>query len=862
MRRNLFGHHLYSQIVSPLIVASLIVGIVATMVAVFFLSSLTDRWVDQVAEASMDNLAARFDARVTSIGRVAKLAAQSADLTDALSVGDYDEIRGILVGSNVALQFDNMALLDSDGVVIASTGFSDVDPGVQFLRGDQQTWVDLSMSHAAFVNVGERETLTALQPVVSGSENDVYTLAVSQVIDESFLDDLSGGAEAAFCFYSGAYDRVACASKSVTGTAVTSAELQEAVKRPDPAIRSALNAAAISDEGHGVSTFSLSDVNYRVRAQCIELLDDSAVEQHAYLVAIVSQELSDDAGRTTRNLIIAWSIVAVFALIVLGGWVARRVSDPLIVLSEGATRIAQGDFSTKVSIRSSNEIGELAETFNQMTDSLRERSESLTKKVLELATLYEMSRALGSTFEMPVLLDSVLDSALRIVGVELGYVMLRNKESDQLELIARRGPDPGSDGATKLRSSMSEWVVREGRPLIYNPVKGDDEQVEVDPMTGALAALCVPLMSSEGTIGSITVGSKDAEFRFNSDDVRLLSTIANHMTIAIGNIELFISLQEAYLATVRSLAAAVDAKDPFTRGHSDRVAQFATLIAEHMGLSHDQRIALEMAAYLHDIGKIGIKEEILLKPGRLTDDEMGQMRHHPLIGANILKPVAFPWPITPVVRHHHEHYNGAGYPAGLQGEEIPLLARILTAADAFEAMIADRPYRKGRTEGEAVEELERCAGTHFDPRVVEVFVEALAERAHGVDLNTGIDLSEVQSEEVRAIFVALSDGMFLSFRRLGGPRLASNVERDLSEFLVREELPFMIAHGRMAVGDMEDLSREEQLEAMRSSLRYLDAIMGRLSGHTLVDHFYTDALSSLSERMRDIARALGLYEHD
>ena len=176
---------------------------------------------------------------------------------------------------------------------------------------------------------------------------------------------------------------------------------------------------------------------------------------------------------------------------------------------------------------------------------------------------------------------------------------------------------------------------------------------------------------------------------------------------------------------VRALAAAVDAKDPYTRGHSDGVATYALRIGNALGFSPEQMIALEMAAYLHDIGKIGISEDILLKPGKLTDAEMSQMRHHPLIGANILKPVAFPWPIAPIVRHHHEHYDGAGYPAGLRTEEIPILARVLTVADSFEAMVADRPYRRGRSQQEAMLELRRCSGTQFDPRIVQVFLEKI-----------------------------------------------------------------------------------------------------------------------------------------
>jgi putative nucleotidyltransferase with HDIG domain len=465
-----------------------------------------------------------------------------------------------------------------------------------------------------------------------------------------------------------------------------------------------------------------------------------------------------------------------------------------------------------------------------------------------------MSRALGSTLDMDELLGSVLDSALRIFDLDMGYVALRDKESDELSVRAVRGTAGAAPDA--VRSSMSDWVVREGRPLIFNPDPTAGE-AQVDAVTGARAALCVPLATSEGTIGSITVGSAEIDYRFNSDDVRLLSTIANHVAIAIGNIELFTSLQEAYLATVRSLAAAVDAKDTYTRGHSDRVATYATLIAERMGVSHEQRIALEMAAYLHDIGKIGVAEEILLKPGKLTSDEMAQMRHHPLIGANILKPVAFPWAITPIVRHHHEHFDGTGYPAGLKGEEIPLLARILTAADSYEAMTADRPYRSSLTNEAALEELRGCSGTQFDPRIVDVLVDIVEQEEFEAHDAVAHVAEEITPEEVRAIFAALVDGVFSSFRRLGGPRLASNVEADVDAHFENSGWPFRVTRGRVNFTAPAGEDAAAELAQMRDAMRSVDATLGKMSGATLVDHFYTDAYEGFSARLRRLADALG-----
>jgi putative nucleotidyltransferase with HDIG domain len=476
---------------------------------------------------------------------------------------------------------------------------------------------------------------------------------------------------------------------------------------------------------------------------------------------------------------------------------------------------------------------------------------------LELATLYEMSRSLGSTLEMTELLNSVLSSVLRIFDLDLGYIILRDRENGTLTLRAIRGVEASpTDGA--VRSSMSEWVIREGRPLIFNPDASAKDD-HVDSVTGARAVLCVPLISAEGSIGSITIGSSLPEYRFSGDDVRLLSTIANHVTIAVGNIELFSSLQEAYLATVRSLAAAIDAKDAYTRGHSDRVAQFATMIAERMNLSHDQRIALEMAAYLHDIGKIGVREEILLKPGRLDDGEMVEMRHHPLIGANILRPVAFPWAITPVIRHHHEAFDGSGYPAGLKGDEIPLLARILTIADSYEAMTADRPYRVGRTPREAVEEMRACAGTHFDPAVVEVFSQIVIDLEESGDPVDGDTTDGVTSEEARAVFSALIGGVFMSFRRLGGPKLSANVEREFAVYTESEDMPFRMVNGHVSYVRGPGPDPHDEVAIMRRALKHIDETMGRVSGTTLVEHFYADALEGFSGRMKRLEEELQFH---
>jgi putative nucleotidyltransferase with HDIG domain len=351
---------------------------------------------------------------------------------------------------------------------------------------------------------------------------------------------------------------------------------------------------------------------------------------------------------------------------------------------------------------------------------------ALDRTTRELAALYEVSFDLGSTLDLDELLDSLLDAALRVVCAPVGYVVLRDRESGSLFLRSVRGVEDRD--ARGRRSSVAEWVAREVRPLLVNPPDGAGDFV-ADRVTGAVAAIGVPVNSTDGLAGVVVVGDNDSTRQFSSDDVRVLATVANYAGTALSNAEHFARVQEAYLATVRSLAAAIDAKDPYTRGHSDRVATLALLVAERLALSHEDRLALELAAYLHDIGKIGIRENVLHKPTHLDEGETAEMREHPLIGASILEPVAFPWEITPIVRHHHEHWDGSGYPDGLVGTEIPLLARIISVADSHEAMVSDRPYRNGMATQMALDELKRCAGTQFDTRIVAVFCEEVSRQS-------------------------------------------------------------------------------------------------------------------------------------
>ncbi len=184
-------------------------------------------------------------------------------------------------------------------------------------------------------------------------------------------------------------------------------------------------------------------------------------------------------------------------------------------------------------------------------------------------------------------------------------------------------------------------------------------------------------------------------------------------------------LADLYLATIKSLALAIDAKDQYTHQHILRVQRYAVATAERLGMTGAELQAVTTGALLHDIGKLGVPEYVLLKPGRLTDEEFAKIKKHPEIGAAILDPVEFPWPVVPVVKHHHEKWDGTGYPDGLKGEEIPLTARVLAVADVYDALTSTRSYRSAWSHEKALEVIRQGAGSHFDPKVVDAFLEVI-----------------------------------------------------------------------------------------------------------------------------------------
>jgi HD-GYP domain-containing protein (c-di-GMP phosphodiesterase class II) len=236
--------------------------------------------------------------------------------------------------------------------------------------------------------------------------------------------------------------------------------------------------------------------------------------------------------------------------------------------------------------------------------------------------------------------------------------------------------------------------------------------------------ICVPVKVKEKVIGVLEAINKRKRGGFNKQDLSLLISLADQVAIALDNSRLYQELEEMFFQTTDSLADAIEKRDPYTGGHTQRVTQYSLAIAKYLQLKPLERKWLKITSALHDIGKIGIEDHILKKPEPLSPEEFDRIKRHSDMGAKIIEHIWQLREIVPGVRYHHEHVNGQGYPDGLKGEEIPVLAKIVAVADTYDAMTTDRPYRKAINKEAAVEELRRCSGTQFDNEVVGAFITA------------------------------------------------------------------------------------------------------------------------------------------
>lgn len=270
----------------------------------------------------------------------------------------------------------------------------------------------------------------------------------------------------------------------------------------------------------------------------------------------------------------------------------------------------------------------------------------------------------------------------------------------------------------QIMSGTFGWIINSGHPACVPTEvfgKGDHRKLSV---------MLAPLSNKERTLGAVSIVFEQDEDFIRQQTLKLLYILSSFFSLSLENAYLFEDLKKSYFDTIRAVANSVEARDAYTRGHSNRVAEISKIIAAEMGWGRRDLEMIDWGGVLHDLGKVGISDSILNKPGKLTDEEFAIMKSHPSIGAQIIGGIAFLEPLMPYIAQHHERYDGRGYPAGFKGEEIAIQGRLLAIADTYDAMTSDRPYRKGLAAQIAYDEILKCTGSQFDPVLVRAFEKA------------------------------------------------------------------------------------------------------------------------------------------
>ncbi len=356
--------------------------------------------------------------------------------------------------------------------------------------------------------------------------------------------------------------------------------------------------------------------------------------------------------------------------------------------------------------------------------SLEETTELFLRKYEELMFLYAISENLTPDMEYGKVLSVILDKGLQKLGARSGLFLLVGTEGDDRPYALTAYGDPLLPQAGRIPPAFGEFLAGvQGPQLVERP-----ESLGLPAGKGSL--LVYPFRVKNYQTGFLVIAPVPRG-RFGEEEQRFLTALANQAATVLHNVHLYREISDLLFSTLEALSSVIDAKDPYTRGHSIRVAEHAVLTARNLGYGPKVLTRMKVAGLLHDFGKVVVSSQILDKSSSLSAGEREDMARHVVVGAQILAKFKAFVDIVPAVRHHHERWDGGGYPDGLAGENIPLQGRIIAVADAFDAMVSSRPYRTRVAEEEAVRELVKNAGTQFDPAVVKAFVETLQARDHG-----------------------------------------------------------------------------------------------------------------------------------
>jgi putative nucleotidyltransferase with HDIG domain len=374
---------------------------------------------------------------------------------------------------------------------------------------------------------------------------------------------------------------------------------------------------------------------------------------------------------------------------------------------------------TTADLRSS--VAEALEKTRLLNDNIRMRA---------LMPLFEVSKEIISETDTKKLLALIVEIAVRETRADRACLFLTDEQTGKIVLEADYGflPAHGAAFRKKHLEKLSSLLATEKKPVLIVPGLPIPRGFEEMPGTGELSSIYMPLTVRGKVIGMLFLSGPGTEHPFSLPDVELVSVLSGQAAAAIENARLYEKLEQSYLSTIVTLSGIAESKDFYTDKHMKDIAEYSVDIAQKLELPEADVENIRMAALLHDLGKVTVPDNILKKPGRLSEEEMEIIRKHPAHGAKMIESIEPMKDARDIIRHHHEYFDGSGYPDGLKGDAIPLGARIIAVADAFDAMTTNRPYRKALPMDKVVKEMRDFSGIQFDPDIVEILITILYEK--------------------------------------------------------------------------------------------------------------------------------------
>jgi len=373
----------------------------------------------------------------------------------------------------------------------------------------------------------------------------------------------------------------------------------------------------------------------------------------------------------------------------------------------------------------------LSDRVNIMRKNLNVLAGNLKNKTVIISSMLEFANRINSLSNLDEIFDSILETVTELIDCNRISIMLLSEDKQSLVVNKSIGVSDQFEKKTRIKigEGIAGKVFEKGELTVINDLESEGFKKDYSEYDSFISApfICSPLAGPNLKLGVINVTNKRNNMPITDDDADIISYISKTASIAINNQLNEVKIEESYLETIKSLAGAIEAKDSYTRGHSDRVSKLSVGIAIEMGLSMEEIRILKFAGILHDIGKIGILEIVLRKPDTLNAEEYELIKTHPSIGENILKDIKFLEKAKKLIRHHHERFDGSGYPNGLKGNDIPLGARIIAVADTFDAMNSDRPYRNRIDYDTIIEEIKKASGKALDADCVNCLLKYLED---------------------------------------------------------------------------------------------------------------------------------------